>query len=47
MQGGWNLRISGGQDQKWGAKDMNLNPIGPGRFCDAYVPGGDVFSSPP
>ena len=23
-----------------------FNPIGPGRFFDAYVPGGDIFSSP-
>ena len=26
---------------------FSFNPIGPGRFFDAYVPGGDVFSSPP
>ena len=25
---------------------ISINPIGPGRFFDAYVPGGDVFSSP-
>ena len=24
-----------------------LNPIGPGRFCDAYLPGGGCFSIPP
>ena len=23
-----------------------INPIGPGRFCDAYVPGGMFFHPP-
>ena len=35
-----------GNRKKWPNQSARINPIGPGRFCDAYVPGGMFFHPP-